>query len=190
MIRQTTSGWVPVLFIALASVLLLIGCTSNSAPPSLVERGKYLVMVGGCNDCHSPKVFTKDGPVPDTTRLLSGYPAGSPLPQVPEGIIAPDQWGALTTNDLTAWAGPWGVSFAYNLTPDSKTGIGDWPEEMFIKTLRTGKFMGMSRDILPPMPWQSLGQMNDDDLKAIFAYLKTLKPITNPVPAPLPPANQ
>ena len=154
---------------------------------SQVERGKYLVMAGGCNDCHSPKIFTATGPAFDTTRLMSGHPAGTLLPAVPAGVIGPAGWGAITTNDMTAWAGPWGVSFTSNLTPDRRTGIGDWPEELFIKTLRTGKFMGSSRDILPPMPWQTIGQMTDDDLKAIFAYLKSLPPIENQVPAPLPP---
>jgi hypothetical protein len=153
----------------------------------MVERGKYLVMVGGCNDCHSPKIFTPAGPINDTTRLLSGFPAGSPLPAVPEGAIGPTAWGALATNDLTGWAGPWGMSFASNLTPDAATGIGNWTENIFITTIRTGKFMGMSRDILPPMPWQELSQMTDDDLKAIFAYLRTLPAINNPIPPPVPP---
>jgi hypothetical protein len=167
--------------------LTLVGCTGKEPVQSKVERGKYLVMVGGCNDCHTPKVFTAMGPVPDTTRLLSGHPAGTQLPSYPAGVLGPDKWMAATTKDMTAWAGPWGVSFAYNLTPDTKTGIGGWTEEMFIKTLRTGKFMGMSRDILPPMPWQSIGQMSDDDLKAIFAYLNSIRPIDNPIPVPQPP---
>jgi hypothetical protein len=174
-------------FLALALGIILMGCTGKSTGPSQVERGKYLVMAGGCNDCHSPKIFTAAGPLPDTTRLLSGHPSGSLLPAIPKNTLGPDKWGAITTNDLTAWAGPWGVSFAYNLTPDVKTGIGGWTEEMFIKTLRTGKFMEMSRDILPPMPWQTIGQMSDDDLKAIFAYLKSLPPIENPIPVPLAP---
>jgi mono/diheme cytochrome c family protein len=188
--RQQTAF--PGVALILASVMLLMfaGCTSKSTAPSQVERGKYLVMVGGCNDCHSPKIFTPAGPIPDTTRLLSGHPANTQLPEIPKGVIGPNQWGALTTNDLTAWAGPWGVSFSYNLTPDMKTGIGGWPEDMFIQTLRKGKFMGMSRDILPPMPWQPIGQMSDDDLKAIFAYLKSLPAINNPIPAPIPPAAQ
>jgi len=177
--------------LGVVAVAIILGSCSEKGPaPSRVERGKYLVMVSGCNDCHSPKIFTAAGPIFDTTRLLSGYRAGTPLPQIPAGVIGPQQWGALTTNELTAWAGPWGVSFAYNLTPDPKTGIGDWPEEMFIQTLRTGKFMGMSRDILPPMPWQTIGQMTDDDLKAVYAYLKSLPPIENQIPAPLPPPTQ
>lgn len=181
-----------VLTIALVSLAglaaLLSGCSREEAAMSQVERGKYLVMAGGCNDCHSPKIFTHAGPVFDTTRLMSGFPAGTQLPAVPEGVIGPAGWGALASNDMTAWAGPWGVSFASNLSPDRKTGIGDWPQELFIKTLRSGKFMGASRDILPPMPWQTIGQMTDDDLKAIFAYLKSLPPIENQVPSPLPPA--
>jgi mono/diheme cytochrome c family protein len=173
--------------VLIALILLPTGCAPKQEPVSQIERGKYLVMVGGCNDCHTPKIFTATGPVFDTTRLLSGHPAGSPLPEVPKGVISPTGWAALTTGHMTAWAGPWGVSFAANLTPDGKTGIGEWPEELFIKILRSGKFMGMSRDILPPMPWQTIGQMTDEDLKAMFAYLKSLPPIENQVPAPLPP---
>ena len=127
-------------------------------------------------------------PVPDTTRLLSGHPAHPSLAKIPEGVITPDGWGALTTNDLTPWAGPWGVSFSANLTPDVATGLGSWTEAMFIKALRTGKHMGEGRDVLPPMPWSDLGKLNDDDLKAIFAYLKSLKPVENAVPDPMPPA--
>jgi mono/diheme cytochrome c family protein len=183
--RICTAVAMPVLF--LLTGFLVTSCSKPAAPQSPVERGKYLVMVGGCNDCHSPKIFTPAGPIPDTTRLLSGFPAGSPIPSIPEGSIAPTAWGGMTTNDMTAWAGMWGMSFSYNLTPDMATGIGGWTEAMFIKTLRTGKFMAMSRDILPPMPWQSIGQMTDDDLKAIFAYLKTLPPINNPIPPALPP---
>lgn len=176
--------------LAVFLVLLFPGCTAQSPAPSPVERGKFLVMIGDCNICHSPKIFTPAGPIPDTTRLLSGHPAGSQLPEIPKGVIGPTQWGAIASNDFTSWVGPWGVSFAYNLTPDMKTGIGGWTEELFIQALRKGKFMGMSRDILPPMPWQNLARLSDDDLKAIFAYLKSLPPIENQVPAPLPPPTQ
>ena len=182
--------WSASLLLAAVFLATLSGCTAKAPATSQVERGKYLVMVGGCNDCHSPKIFTPAGPVFDTTRLLSGYPSGSQLPPFPKGVIGPTQWGAITTNDLTAWYGPWGVSFAYNLTPDPQTGIGGWTEELFIQTLRTGKFMGMSRDILPPMPWQTIGQMTDDDLKAMFAYLKSLPPIHNSIPTPIPPPTE
>lgn len=174
--------------LVLAAVPGLIGgCAKQESGMSQIERGKYLVMAGGCNDCHTPKIMTPAGPVPDTTRLLAGHPAGEPIPAIPKEALGPGRWLAMTNAHMTAWAGPWGVSYSYNLTPDRQTGIGDWPEDMFIKTLRSGKFMGMSRDILPPMPWQTIGQMTDDDLKAIYAYLKSLPPIRNQIPAPHPP---
>ncbi len=155
-----------------------------------IERGKYLVSVGGCNDCHSPKIFTPMGPIPDTTRLLSGHPANSKLPQVPQGVLGPDQWGALVSGDLTAWVGPWGTSFTRNLTPDVATGLGSWTEDIFIKAIRTGKDMGEGRAILPPMPWPEYRKMTDEDLKAIFAYLMSLKPIENAVPDPIAPSGE
>jgi len=155
-----------------------------------IERGEYLVSVGGCNDCHSPKIFTPMGPIPDTTRLLSGHPANSKLPQVPEGVLGLDQWGVLVSGDLTAWVGPWGTSFTRNLTPDVATGLGSWTEDIFIKAIRTGKDMGEGRAILPPMPWPEYRKMTDDDLKAIFAYLQSLKPIENAVPDPIAPSGE
>jgi hypothetical protein len=88
----------------------------------------------------------------------------------------------------TAWAGPWGVSYTANLTPDRNTGIGIWTEDMFIKSMRNGKHMGTSRTILPPMPWPWYAKMRDEELKAIFAYLKSIPPIQNHVPDPLPPS--
>ena len=151
----------------------------------MVARGKYLVNIGGCNDCHSPKVFTKMGPMPDSTRLLSGHPAGSKLYKI-DTSVTNSKW-AYSSMDLTAWVGPWGVSFAANLTPDGPTGIGNWTDEIFIKALRTGKHMGFGRNILPPMPWQDIGNIKDEDLKSIFAYLKSLPPINNQVPDPIPP---
>ena len=157
------------------------------SPKSLVERGQYLVTISGCNDCHTPKTMSPKGPVLHPMKILSGHQADSKLPDIPQGVLGPDKWGAITNHDLTAWVGPWGVSFTANLTPDPATGLGGWTEEMFIKTLRTGKHLGTGRDILPPMPWQMIGRMTDDDLKAVFAYLKSLKPIRNAVPQPIPP---
>jgi mono/diheme cytochrome c family protein len=152
-----------------------------------IARGEYLVNAGGCDDCHTPKSFTPKGPVPEMSKRLSGTPADIKVPPIPAGVMSPAGWGTLGTNDLTAWAGPWGVSFGANLTPDKATGIGNWTEAAFVKAMRTGKHKGALRDILPPMPWQSIGRFNDQDLKAMFAYLQTLKPIPNKVPEPLPP---
>lgn len=174
----------------IGTLLLFAACSAKTTGTSIIEQGEYLVMVGGCGDCHSPKVMAAAGPAPDAKKILSGYPSDTRLPEIPRGIIGPAQWGAITTNDMTAWAGPWGVSFSYNLTPDPATGIGNWDEALFIQMLRTGKFMGTSRDMLPPMPWQTIGKMTDDDLAAIFAYLKSLPPVVNAIPAPLPPVQQ
>ncbi|HYA86701.1 MAG TPA: diheme cytochrome c-553 [Nitrospirota bacterium] len=154
-----------------------------------IARGLYLVTVASCNDCHSPKKMTPMGPVPDEARLLSGQPADEKLPEVPLNIIGPDKWGAITNNNLTAWVGPWGTSYGANLSPDRDTGTGAWNEELFIRILRTGKFMASGRDILPPMPWYNYAKLPDRDLKAIFAYLKSIKPVKNLVPAPVPPAS-
>ena len=102
--------------------------------------------------------------------------------------MGPDKWAIMASMELTAWTGPWGVSYAANLTPDPATGLGGWTEEMFMKTLRTGKHMGTGRQILPPMPWEMNGKMKDQDLKDVFAYLKSIPPIKNLVPQPVPPA--
>jgi hypothetical protein len=151
-----------------------------------VHRGALLAQFGGCHDCHTPKVMTPTGPQLDTSRLLSGYPSHVPLPAAPQGVIGPTQWGALATNDLTAWAGPWGISFAANLTPDV-TGLGPWTAQDFIHTMRTGKHLGMGRALLPPMPWLDSAVLTDQDLTALFKYLQSVKPISNQVSQPIPP---
>lgn len=156
-------------------------------PPNPVERGRYLVTLGGCHDCHTPKKMGPQGPEPDMTQQLAGHPATEKMPAIPAGVIAPDKWGAITNNQLTSWVGPWGVSFSRNLTPDQATGLGSWTEEMFIKTIREGKHQGEGRPLLPPMPWQMYRQMTDDDLKAVFAFTRSLPPIANAVPDPIPP---
>lgn len=161
---------------------------SREEAQKLIERGRYLVTVGGCDDCHTPKVMGPKGPEFDMTRRLSGHPAHESIPEIPEGVIAPDKWMAVTNFHLTAWAGPWGVSFTRNLTPDMATGLGSWTEEMFIKAMRTGKHMGEGRPILPPMPWFNVAAMTDTDIKSVFAFLRSLTPIENAVPDPIPPA--
>jgi mono/diheme cytochrome c family protein len=87
----------------------------------------------------------------------------------------------------TAFAGPWGVSFAANLTPDKETGLGAWTEEMFIATMRTQRHQGKGRALLPPMPASMIANLNDEDLKALFAYLQSLTPVRNRVPTPVDP---
>lgn len=158
----------------------------STAQVSPAERGEYLITVGGCHDCHSPKILTAQGPMPDSTRLLSGHPQGLEIPPIDPDQVGPGKW-ILFNDHLTCAVGPWGVSFAANLTPDEETGTGAWPEEMFIQALRTGKHLGSGRPILPPMPWQNLVGATEDDLKAMYAYLQSIPPIRNRVPDPIPP---
>ena len=155
---------------------------------SKVERGRLLVVGGGCHDCHTTKKMGPKGPEPDMSRMLAGHPedikVAAPYRQAPG---SPYQIGV--TETLTAWSGPWGVSFAANLTPDKNTGItsGVWTEDLFVKALQSGKHMGTARDILPPMPWNWYGQLPEEDLRAVYAYLLTIPPVLNHVPEPLPP---
>jgi hypothetical protein len=180
-----------VYLLGVATMLMVAQSYAQKKPTAglqaIIAHGKMLVTLGGCNDCHSPKIMTAQGPVPDTTRLLSGSPSGWTVAPVPREALAMDKWAYVASGDLTAWAGPWGVSFARNLTPDKETGLGSWTANMFIKAMRTGKDMGEGRPILPPMPWQFFGQLPDSELKAIFAYLHSLKPIKNQVHDPIPP---
>ena len=158
--------------------------TPSTAKDPKVARGAYLVNFGSCNDCHSPKMMTDKGPVPDKSRLLSGHPAESKLPPFKKEDIGPGKW-VLFSEDLTACVGPWGVTRSANLTPDENTGLGLWTEEMFVNAMRTGKHMGAGRPIMPPMPWFSVAELTDDDLRAVFAYLQSLPPVKNQVPGPM-----
>lgn len=177
--------------ISLFLIVLFTSCTQKEpekkalSGKELIERGKFLVAAGGCGDCHTPKVFGPQGPMPDTTKILAGHLAEIPLPKADLEQIQPGKW-ILFTQDLTAAIGPWGASFSANLTPDMETGTGSWQPEMFINAMRTGKHLGAGRPIMPPMPWESVGKLSDEDLRAIFAYIQTLKPVKNKVPDPIP----
>jgi len=151
-----------------------------------IERGRYLVTVAGCNDCHTPFKMGANGPEPDMARMLAGHPQDLRMPAAP-AAQGPWTWNGAATN--TAFAGPWGVSYASNLTPEPNSGIGIWTEELFIRAMRTGRHWGQARPILPPMPWQNYARMTEDDLKAIYAYLRTIPPVANSVPEsePAPP---
>lgn len=150
-----------------------------------LKRGEYLVQVMSCNDCHTPLKLGPKGPEPDMSRLLSGHPEQLVMPPVPS--LPPGPWGLVASVTNTAWAGPWGVSFTANLTPDKDTGLGSWTEEMFVATLRTGKHQGKGRAILPPMPWPWISHLTDADIKDVFAYLQSIPPVRNHVPAPIDP---
>ncbi|WP_226894819.1 c-type cytochrome [Luteolibacter marinus] len=161
------------------------GAAATAPPEDHVRRGAYLVKLGGCTDCHTPKTMTPQGPVDDPRRFLAGHPADLVLSAPSTDPSNP--WGAATAG-MTAWTGPWGVTYSANLTPDPDTGLGAWTEAEFISAMRTGKHKGSGRPILPPMPWQPLSEAKEEDLSAIYAYLMSLPAVVNRVPDPVPPA--
>ena len=148
------------------------------------ERGRYVVTTSGCNDCHTPWKMGPNGPEPDMSRQLSGHPEYLILPEAPPPQGA---WIVSASNTNTAWAGPWGMSFTANLTPDKETGIGKWTLQNFIDTIRTGRHLGRGRVILPPMPIPMYKHMTDEDLEAVFTYLQSIPSVRNRVQAPRPP---
>jgi hypothetical protein len=171
---------------------VMIACTNTAAKTdeivsisqdSLIKRGSYLVNSIGCDDCHSPKKFGPNGPELDMEHRFGGHLATVPTGKVNTSVIN-DGW-ALFAMDLTSAVGPWGQSYSANISSD-ETGIGNWSEEQFLRAIREGKSKGMKegRPLLPPMPWFVYKNMSDTDLKAIFAYLKTTKPVRNVVPGP------
>lgn len=173
--------------------------TSDMAAPnfggfeSQLKWGEHLVIIAGCNDCHTPKKMGPNGPEDDMSLMLSGHPAQMP----PAAFDAKEaaKKGLIVTQTFTSWTGPWGTTYAANITPDS-TGIGNWTEAQFLKALKEKKWMGLdnTRPLMPPMSMMPVGLMSEDELKAIFAYLKTIPPIHNIqpeavlLPAPPPPA--
>ncbi|MAP55605.1 MAG: diheme cytochrome c-553 [Altibacter sp.] len=164
------------------------GTTTETSETDLIKKGEYLVKIIGCDHCHTPKKMTDQGPVPDMDRWLMGHPANATVPEIPENVVGPGKW-ILMNNDLTVAVGPWGTSFGANLTPDD-TGIGSWSYEQFKRAMTEGKFKGMenSRPLMPPMPWQSYKEMKDEDLRAMYMYLMSIKPIENVVPSYIPPS--
>jgi len=168
--------------------------TTEAAKPNFggyetqVQWGEHLVTIGGCNDCHTPKKMTPMGPVDDSTLMLSGHPEKLPAPEVDRK--ATESKGLVVTADFTAWIGPWGITYSANLTPDG-SGLGNWKEDQFIYAVKNSISKGLAggRSLLPPMSMMPVKHMTDDELKAIFAYLKTIKPIKNNSVQPTPPAS-
>lgn len=178
--------------VSLGVLTAVFSCNNNTgtasakatgiSPDSLVKLGEYLVTAIGCDDCHTPKKMGPKGPELDMDRRFSGHPADEPLPPTDTTIV---KKGWLLFNmGVTSYIGPWGQSYAANISSD-ETGIGNWTEQQFFTAIRKGKWKGLeeSRPLMPPMPLMSFSQLKDQDLKAIFAYLKSTKPVKNVVPA-------
>jgi hypothetical protein len=157
----------------------------NEGFADLVQRGNYLVGSMGCDDCHSPKKMGPNGPEIIPELRLSGYRHDGKMAPLDSNVIR-NGW-IVFQPDLTGAVGPWGASFAANLTPD-ETGIGGWTEVQFMYAIRHGIYKGLAggRSLLPPMPWPAYKNLSDDDLKAIFAFLKSMSPVKNVVPEPMP----
>jgi cytochrome c553 len=159
---------------------------TDSLSEDPVKQGEHLVAIMGCNDCHSPKKMGANGPEIIPELMLSGYPSDRPVARFDSNLVKTGF--AVFYPDLTAAAGPWGVSFAGNLTPD-ETGIGTWTEEQFRKALTEGKLKGQDggRPLLPPMPWMNYKSLSEKEVSNIFTYLKSIKPVKNMVPKPVAP---
>ena len=191
-------GLVCVAFVALLSQCTQSPTTSTETPYAVKATyggyetpekwGEHLVTICGCHDCHSPKIITEFGPKVDSSKMLSGHPENAPYPKINLDALQPGNWIHFSP-DLTTFVGPWGMSFAANLTSDSATGIGAWNESNFVNAIRKGKHMGIDseRPIMPPMPWDNYNNLSDNDLKSIFAYLQTTIPVSNRVHAPYSP---
>jgi hypothetical protein len=188
--RKTTIVFVVALTALSGAIARAVTPAATASPTKVaaaarLERGAYLVKTMGCNDCHTPWKMGPRGPEMDMSRALTGHPQDlvmPPPPALPEG-----PWTAVSSATNTAFAGPWGVSFTANLTPDADTGLGKWTEEMFIQTMKTGRHEGKGRPVLPPMPWFMVANLTDEDIKSLFAYLQSLKPVRNRVPQPIDP---
>src|SRR5918995_2416240 len=176
-------------FLATASLRASSGGDQLVTPPTPAGltaqqiRGKYLVDIMGCHDCHTPMKLGANGPEWDMSRALSGHPEEAVMPPAP--ALPPGPWVATISGTFTAFSGPFGTSFTKNLTPDKETGLGDWTVEEFIATMQTGRERGKGRPVLPPMPVQNLKALSDSDIRALFAYLQSIPSIKNRTPQPI-----
>ncbi|MEO6355907.1 MAG: c-type cytochrome [Ferruginibacter sp.] len=190
--------WTVLIALFTFSFCMFLACTnSKTEPPAIgaiaaakesfggfdsqVKWGESLVTNAGCNDCHTPKKMGPNGPEDDMSLMLSGHPAKMPPPDFDAKEAA--KKGLIVTQTFTSWTGPWGTTYAVNLTSDA-SGIGGWKEEQFLKALHERKWMGLdnTRPLMPPMSLMPAIKMSDDELKAIFAFLKTTAPVKNIAP--------
>ena len=181
MYRNLLIFCVVVLFVG---TIITLSIRSVESQSDRVQRGKYLVdAVAACGYCHTSRARAEY----NMDMYLAGHPTEAAYPRYNLRSMMPQGIFILTAPEMSAFSGPFGTSFASNLTPDKETGLGEWTEEMFINAMRTGLHQGVegNRAILPPMPVKHYAQMNDEDLKAIWAYLKTIKPVKNEVNPPL-----
>ena len=147
----------------------------------IIQEGERLVATHDCEICHSPKRMGPQGPEVIPELRFSGHSSAAALPATKEEALKAG-W-VLFSPDFTTVVGPWGQSYAANISSDS-TGIGMWTENQFKKAMQEGKYKGLddTRPMLPPMPWQAFKHLKEDEISAIFAYLKSTTPVKNVVP--------
>ena len=147
------------LSLLVAASIVGASTTAFAADPQ-VDRGKYLVTITGCNDCHTPGALLGK---PDFSRTLGGSDVGFGIPGL-------------------------GTFVGQNLTPDKETGLGNWTAEQIVAAITKGETPD-GRKLFPVMPWPALANLTADDAQAIVAYLKSLPPVKNAVPGPFGPTD-
>jgi mono/diheme cytochrome c family protein len=145
-------------FVATVGLIASVSSLPTRADEAQVARGKYLVGIAGCNDCHTPGYFFGK---PDMARFLGGSEVGFEIPGL-------------------------GVFAGRNITPDKETGIGNWTEDEIITALQTG-MRPDGRQLAPIMPWHAFASLTSEDVTAIAVFLKSLPPVSNAVPEPVSP---
>ena len=181
---MTKKQWIIGMTICASLISVLLCLNYAESQSDLVKRGKYLVdAAGACGQCHTPR----KGAEMDMSMYLAGHPANEAYPKFDMSMMRQGIF-MVAAPTLAAFSMPFGTTFAANLTPDKETGLGEWTEKMFVDTMRTGHHQGnpSNRKLLPPMPIKNAyANLSDEDLKAMWAYLQTIKPVKNTVPAAL-----
>lgn len=145
---------------SIALALFLLASFATQASAQQIERGKYLVTIAGCSDCHTPGALLGK---PDFTRLLGGSEVGFEIPP--------------------------GTFYGPNLTPDAETGLSKWSADEIVTAITKG-IRPDGRELAPIMPWRALASLSKEDAYAIAAYLKSLPPVRNKVPGPFGPGEK
>ena len=147
--------------LAALCVPLLAPVVAQAADPATVARGKYLVTIASCHDCHTPGYFLGK---PDTARYLGGSDVGFELP------------------GLGTFLGP-------NLTPDKETGLGKWTDAQIVAAIQTG-VRADGRMLAPIMPYHAFANFTPQDVQAIVAFLRTIPPVQHKVEGPFGPGQK
>ena len=141
--RMRLIAVVPVVILAAGGAVI-----SATTQHQCIERGRYLSIVGGCNDCHTRGYGERSGDIPESLWL---------------------------TGSAVGFQGPWGTTYPPNL----RLVAASMSEMKWLTHARAAR--------RPPMPWFNLRAMSDADLRAIYAYLRSLGAGGTPAPAYVPP---